>query len=85
MARVLNVPIEVDGSELRPGAAPRAFTFRGRRYRVIRILECWRQTGRWWVGEGERIVQRVEVVGGGVFELAYEETLQQWVLYRIYD
>ena len=57
--------------------APAAFTWRGRRYAVVAVLDHWWETTAWWaappdsgsgagtVGDDEREVWRVEARRGG--------------------
>ena len=35
------------------GSAPGSFRWRGRRYRVDRQLDSWREAGEWWVPSGK--------------------------------
>lgn len=91
--RLVDVPIRVifaENDERRPrpaAAAPRpaAFQWRGRTYRIARIIDRWRYVGRWWVGEGEWRFIKVETTDGGLFELYFDVAADEWRLYRIYD
>lgn len=64
---------------------PAAFQWRGRTYRVARVIDQWRYVGRWWVGEGEWFFVKVETTDGGLFELYFDTAADEWRLYRIYD
>jgi len=64
---------------------PTSFRWRGQTYRIARVIDCWRYMGRWWVGEGEWRLWRVETADGGEFELLYDVKQQAWRLYRVYD
>jgi len=64
---------------------PRQFGWRGRWYRVRQIHEQWQDQGAWWMEESPHWFFRVEVEGGGMFELASDLDLRQWWLYRVYD
>lgn len=57
------VPVEADDR-----GYPRRF-FWHRWYRVVEILDEWRETGAWWDGEEERVVVRVLTAEGALFEL----------------
>ena len=84
MVRMIDVPIEVkeDGA-----GRPREFSHRGRRWRVLRIVEDWLETGEWWKEELEALPER------RVYRLFTEEGLlceiystgDRWFLYRTYD
>lgn len=74
---------------------PRTFRWRGRRYRVVRILGHWREEGGWWRRPGGRDVRveqadrwRVEARNGsrspeGVYELVRRGG--RWRLDRVWD
>lgn len=64
---------------------PRFFWRRGRRYRVLQVLERWRDTGCWWAGEAAKLFWRLETVGGGLWEVYWDTEQDRWYLYRIYD
>lgn len=57
---------------------PSAFYWRGRWRRIDRLLDAWRETGRWWMGEAECDLLRVEA--GGVFLLSRQAGGAQWYL-----
>lgn len=79
------------------GEAPAAFRWRGRDYRVVRVLGHWREDEGWWRradGAPVRIEQadlwRVEAVNGavgggrgGVYEVA--RRAGTWRLDRVWD
>lgn len=68
-----------------PAGCPRRFSWRGRWYRVRHIHEQWQDQGAWWAEEAPHWFFRVEVEGGGIFELASDLDHRQWWLYRVYD
>jgi len=41
--------------------------------------------GRWWIGDGEWRLWRVETADGGELELLYDMQTRRWRLYRVYD
>lgn len=88
----------IDQVELAPGgvrAGPVEFRWRGRRYRVTRVLGHWREDPGWWRradGQAIRIEQadrwRVEAANGatpgfGVYELV--RCGGRWRLDRVWD
>ncbi|MFS8523767.1 MAG: DUF6504 family protein [Limnochordales bacterium] len=96
--RLIDVPVRVIFAENgrprpTPLASPRtafrrqpaAFEWRGRTYRIARIVDRWRYVGRWWLGEGEWRFMKVETTDGGLFELYFDTAADEWRLYRIYD
>jgi Domain of unknown function (DUF6504) len=38
---------------MRPDGQPSAFTWRGKRYRVLQVNEPWHLQDRWWASPGE--------------------------------
>lgn len=64
---------------------PRAFRYRGRCWRVAEVLERWRDTGRWWAGEGPKLFFRVLSAEGGLWEIYFDLLERRWHLYRVYD
>jgi hypothetical protein len=65
---------------------PDTFTYHRQRIRVARVLEHWREAGRWWEQEPESVCWRVEAVDGGVYELLMYRTVPpRWMLMAIYD
>ena len=71
------------------------FAGRGRRTtkrRVARVLERWREVGRWWDEGGgvDRFVFRVLLAGhgprpGAVMDLAFEKPSGEWLLVGVVD
>ena len=65
--------------------APAAFEWRGRMYRVKEVQECWRLTGAWWDGEGERTFFRVLTDKGGIYELRFDHGKNAWEMALVRD
>ncbi|MDI6710105.1 MAG: DUF6504 family protein [Thermoanaerobacterales bacterium] len=82
MPRLIDRPVTVSVSAC---GLPECFSWRGRTYRVTRLLDLWRETGRWWAGERPRFFYRVAAGEKGVFELYREEGAPAWYLYKAYD
>ncbi len=63
--------------------APRAFVWRGRRWRVDRVLQRWSVDTGWW-NERLRVDRRfVRVMAGGrLFDLCFDRQRQRWYLAR---
>src|SRR5690606_4335760 len=96
--RLIDVPVRVIFAENgrprpTPLASPRtafrrqpaAFEWRGRTYRIARIVGRWPCLGPWWVGRGELRLTGVAQRDGGLFELYFDTAADEWRLYRIYD
>jgi hypothetical protein len=75
----LPVPIAVTWHEGQ--RRPIAFVWRGRRYRVERLLETWIVETGWWKDEGRlsRSYWRVRAEGR-VFDLRYDRMSKTWAL-----
>jgi hypothetical protein len=59
-------------------SVPAAFRWRGRWRRVERVVDAWREAGRWWLGEPSADLVRVEA--GGVFVLSRLVGASDWYL-----
>ena len=81
MPRIIDRPVTV-AADLARGC-PRSFCWRCREYRIARVQDVWKETGRWWAGENEKVFYRVETETGGVYELYTDQ--ERWYLYKIYD
>jgi hypothetical protein len=79
---------------------PEQFLWRGKLYRVISVLEQWRESGTWWnspaaSGSGslvdeEREFWRVEAgrgatSGAGIYDLCFNQARGQWSLSSVLD
>lgn len=76
-------------------ATPASFRWRGRRYRVVRVIGHWREDPGWWRrpdGEPVQILQsdlwRVEARNGlpasqGIYELVHRD--DEWRLDKVWD
>ncbi len=77
--RGVKVLVHEDGS-------PRALFWEGRRFEVAEIDEMWKDVGRWWSGEREKVFYRLEMTGDGMWEIYRIVGIpDSWVLYKIYD
>ena len=82
MSRWLNLPIRVHTVH----GLPLFFWFRGRRIRVRRILDRWREVGQWWKGEVAKEFFRLDADACWViYRTLEDESDEQWFLYRIED
>ncbi len=63
---------------------PSAFMWRGRRYRVARVVHRWVIETGWWNDETHvnRSYSRVES-GGRLFDLCYDRLAKAWSLERV--
>ena len=81
MAQGLPAPITVVWRPL--ARAPRAFLWRGRRWRVERVLQRWSIDTGWWCDEARVDRRYLRVVAEGrVFDLYLDRTLRRWILER---
>jgi len=63
---------------------PAAFSWEGRLYTIVQIIESWRERGEWWEKAPEITVYQVMTADQGLYELNHQAT-GQWILYKIYD
>jgi hypothetical protein len=80
MPRIVDRPVAVVTDS---GGRPAGFCWERGKRRVVRIEDVWKEAGRWWAGETEKIFYRVEAESGGVYELYADQG--EWYLYKIYD
>jgi hypothetical protein len=81
VAQGLPAPITVVWRPL--ARAPRAFLWRGRRWRVERVLQRWSIDTGWWSDEARVDRRYLRVVAEGrVFDLYLDRTLRRWILER---
>lgn len=86
MSKKYDEPIEVETCDRRPAA----FTWRGRRYSVDRLLKRWREAGEGWDPERRRDHEcfRVEAEGG-TYELRLDRLAgrkkPRWRLSKVWD
>jgi len=73
--------IEVDLS----GGRPRSFRWRGKHYAIRTIMERWKDTGRWWEGEGTKVFLRAGGADGAIWEIYFDTARSTWHLYKVYD
>lgn len=82
MSKIINQPVLVVTDR---GAKPSRFFWYKRWHNVMDVLEQWKDTGRWWDGEDEKVFFRLQVSEGGVYELFSDMAKNQWRLYKVYD
>ena len=63
MKRALNLPRET-GVLADKAGVPVAVTGKGRRRRVLQVMEAWRVDDEWWRQEVSRLYFRLEMEGG---------------------
>ncbi|HLF69673.1 MAG TPA: DUF6504 family protein [Actinomycetota bacterium] len=86
MTKRYDEPIEVEVSRLQPVA----FSWRGRRYPVSRLLKYWREAGAGWDPERLRDHECFRVESeGGTYDLRHERRSSRvatsWRLLRVWD
>lgn len=64
---------------------PVAFSFRGRRYRIVEVVDSWLEVGEWWEGEPETEWLRIVTHDRGTFEIYSPTPEPGWRLWRILD
>ncbi|NLJ85639.1 MAG: hypothetical protein GX322_04305 [Firmicutes bacterium] len=80
MARRVKAPVQVTCQ----GEQPIAFLWQGQLYKIVNIIESWKECGEWWEKAPEITVYQVLTATQGLYELHYQAT-GQWLLYKIYD
>lgn len=64
---------------------PLRFHFRARSVQVGRIVDCWRETGRWWEGEDEREFYRLADTHQTHYVISCTRATQEWTLHEVCD
>jgi len=80
VSKILKETIRVDMK----GNIPQKMLFRGKWFQIEKVVEQWRETGRWWENEVERDFFFIQTGQGG-FILYRESPTQKWVLYKVLD
>ncbi len=62
---------------------PKRFFWFKRWVSVAGITDAWKEIGRWWEGDPERLFFRVLSTEGGMYEVYAQK--KEWNLYKVYD
>jgi len=76
----VNAPIRV----ICRGKQPVAFSWGGRLYTIVQVIDSWKEMGEWWEKAPEITVYQVMTDDQGLYELHYQ-AVGRWILYKIYD
>ncbi|HHY75524.1 MAG TPA: hypothetical protein GX500_01930 [Firmicutes bacterium] len=79
MSKIIDAPVLV----ITENEKPRRFFWFKRWVSVAKIMDEWRETGRWWEGDREKSVFRVLSPEGSIYEVYCRD--KQWNLYKVYD
>lgn len=79
MPKIVDQPILMVTESNRP---KRFFWFK-RWVNVYRIMDKWKEVGRWWENEQEKLFFRVLSTDGSIYEVYTFKN--NWNLYKIYD
>jgi hypothetical protein len=82
MSKLIDEPIKVHQKQ---DSTITAFIWRKRLYRVIEVLDRWREPCEWWNEGAVRLCFRVSAgnTGTGIYELYQVE--EEWFLSRVLD
>jgi hypothetical protein len=76
VSKLINQPCTISlVNDQRWGMRPARVTWRGSAFRVVRVLECWAMTNRWWEKERPSSVWRLEVTDRG---RVHQHDLHSW-------
>ncbi|HJT36796.1 MAG TPA: DUF6504 family protein [Actinomycetota bacterium] len=97
MSKRYREPIDVEATD----GSVEAFRWRGKSYRVRRVLARWREAGGWWSAQSDadrpwlsgdaREIVRIDAVSTtssrapGTYEIARDLRDGTWTLFRILD
>jgi len=82
MSKLIGEPIKVHQAK---GSIITAFIWRKRLYRVLEVLDCWREPSEWWHDKAVRLFFRVNAKNSsaGIYELY--KLGEEWFLSRVLD
>ena len=82
MSKLINEPIKVHQDN---NSIITAFIWRKRLYRVLEVIDQWKEPAEWWNGEEMRSFFRVNAKNSstGVYELCQID--KEWFLSRVLD
>ena len=97
MSKRYEEPIDVEATD----GSVEAFSWRGKRYKVRRVLGRWREAGGWWHADDDadrpwlsgdaREIVRIDAIsvtsgrGSGTYEIARDLRNGSWTLFRVLD
>ena len=79
MSKIVDQPVLV----VAESEVPKKFFWFKRWVRVSKIMDAWREVGRWWDNDQEKTFFRVVSDEGGIYEVY--SLKQRWSLYKVYD
>lgn len=79
MSKIIDTPVLLVTERERP----RKFFWFKRWVNVAKIMDEWKETGRWWDGDQEKTFFRILSPEGSIYELYGQE--RRWNLYKVYD
>jgi hypothetical protein len=82
MSKLIGEPIKVHQNG---DSVITAFIWRKRLYRVLEVIDCWREPSEWWDGKAARLFLRVNArnTSAGIYELC--RLGEDWFLSRVLD
>ncbi|HHX29430.1 MAG: DUF6504 family protein [Bacillota bacterium] len=79
MSKIIDAPVLL----ITEKEKPRRFFWFKRWVNVFRVIDEWRETGRWWEDDKEKSFFRVLSLEGSIYEVYNQD--KQWNLYKVYD
>lgn len=82
MSKLIDEPIRVHQNK---PTTVTAFIWRKRLYRVVEILNWWRETAKWWDNELISYFIRVNAKNTSIGTYELRKTGNEWFLHRVLD
>lgn len=79
MSKIVDQPVLMVAEK----EAPKRFFWFKRWVNVSKVIDKWREIGRWWEDDSEKLFFRVLSFEGGIYEVYTEK--KHWNLYKVYD
>jgi hypothetical protein len=82
MSKLVGEPVKVHQDK---ESMPDAFIWRKRLYRVVELLDWWREPAEWWNGKAMRFFVRVNALNSSTGTYELYRLGEQWFLSRTLD
>ncbi len=79
MSKIIDQPVLMVAEK----EIPKRFFWFKRWVNVSKVIDKWKEIGRWWEGDAEKVFFRISSPEGGVYEVYTEK--KHWNLYKVYD
>lgn len=79
MSKIIDMPVLLVAEKEKP----RKFFWFKRWVNIAKVMDEWKEIGRWWEEDQEKVFFRVLSLDGSIYEVYTREN--RWNLYKVYD